>query len=370
MAAQYQMRVYDTHGVQVAVFDDWNSLYIYNRINDYGYHTISIQGDDPRRALFVIDCTVEVWRSNPDAGIPWRIEYAAFHRTSQDQVTDRGLSLFTSYGRTYEDLLHRRVILYPAGTLQDTWSGTADDVVKGIVIANVAGGATIGNGRFVDGVTPGFSSDPGFEQASHWEGSVAFKNVLDQVKAIQAAVPEFDFGVERTGPQTFRFKTYFPRKGTNRSILAPGFSPHVFSLGHGNMSSPYATESHSDEANEIVVLGAGEGTDRQFEIRQRIPAQILSPWNKVERTYDQRNVTTQAGLQASGDAQLKSLAATQQIAFQAIESAGSLYGRDYFLGDLVLCQFAGLEAAKKIVGVEITVAQGKEDIRVHFDDEQ
>jgi hypothetical protein len=74
-------------------------------------------------------------------------------------------------------------------------------------------------------------------------------------------------------------------------------------------------------------------------------------------------------LNAAGDSQLKAKKASKRISFSAIQSQSTIYGRDYFVGDLVLAKYAGIEEVKKVVGMEITVADGKENKRAHFDDE-
>lgn len=90
MSHEYQLRLYDTTGTLVAIFDDWNSVYYFNRISDYGYHTISIDGDDPRAALFVPDSIVQVLRRDTGENIDWYSEYEAFHRTGVYSMSDRG----------------------------------------------------------------------------------------------------------------------------------------------------------------------------------------------------------------------------------------------------------------------------------------
>jgi hypothetical protein len=153
--AQYQVRLLDTSGSQVAVFDNPNSVYYFKRTNDFSYHTISIPLSDPRYKLFTTDAIVEVWRRIP-GGI-WYVEYAGFHRTDQAQFTDPGSQNYTSYGRGYEDLLHRRSILYYSGTAGASKSGTVDDVAKAYVRENVGSLATVVNGRIQSGVISGFT---------------------------------------------------------------------------------------------------------------------------------------------------------------------------------------------------------------------
>jgi hypothetical protein len=356
--------VYDTTGAQVGILDTWNSLYFFHKLNDFSYHTLSLQGDDPKRNLFVTDTIIEVRRYNPILGVDWYTEYTGFHRTQVDQMSDRGSKLFTSYGRSLEDLLHRRFVLYYAGTGHSTWADLADNVMKAIVNENCAVNSTTANGRLQNGQVSGLTVASNLNAAPSWSGSVSWKNVLTAVQEISTA-NGVDFDVVRTGAATFQFRTYYPRKGVDRS--APGGV--VFSVELGNMSTPYGTVSRSEEANSIFVLGAGEESNRIFVQRFDLTAINASPWNNIEHVHDARAEQVVAALNAAGDSQLKAKKASKRISFSAIQSQSTIYGRDYFVGDLVLAKYAGIEEVKKVVGMEITVADGKENKRAHFDDE-
>ena len=367
VSAAYQIKLFDVTGRLVAILDDWNSLYYYKRVNDFGYHTLSIDGADPRRALFTVDTIVEVWRRNLGVGIPWTLEYAGFHRTDQDQVTDRGDQLFTSYGRGYEDLLHRRAILYSAGSIGDTKTGPLDNVMKAYVRENAGAQALMTNGRLRDGVTSGLSVAPDVSAAPVWSGSNAWKNLLTTIQDM-AKTTDQDFSVIRTGPATFQFNTAWPRIGTDRSGAGPA-QPVVFSLAKANMGAPYGTVTRTDEFNVVVVLGPGAEDARTFSIRADVSAMIASPWNSAEKTYDQRNITDPDALDAAGDAQLVAGHSQAALSFIALDTNSTAYGRDFFMGDVILSQFRGLVLPKKIVGIENTVADGRESLRIHFDDE-
>jgi len=96
---------------------------------------------------------------------------------------------------------------------------------------------------------------------------------------------------------------------------------------------------------------------------------IASPWNSAEKTYDQRNITDPDALDAAGDAQLVAGHSQAALSFIALDTNSTAYGRDFFMGDVILSQFRGLVLPKKIVGIENTVADGRESLRIHFDDE-
>jgi len=379
MSHAYQVRLYDrTTGALTAIFDDWNSLYYYKRLNDYGYHTFSIDGDDPKRELFQLDTLIQVLRRDEAEGVPWTEDYVAFHRTGVQQVTDRGRVLFSSYGRSLEALIKRRHILWRPGDLSlvrgvegEYQIGTGDDAMKQYVRENIGPNATVANGRIADGNLNTVSVDANFGLAPVWEGRRAYKNLLAIVQEIGAA-KSVDFDVTWSAPSgalLFAFHTYWPRKGQDKTGAGPA-APVVFSLEHANMSAPYLTESRMEEVTAVYVLGQGEGVGRTFVERTAPFGLNASPWNRIEYTHDARTEATIPGLQALGDAHLLEHGPDNHMSFQVVASPGTVYGREYFMGDLILGKFLGAEQPRKIIGVEITVSDGTENIRIHFEGEE
>lgn len=370
MSHEYQLRLYDTTGTQVAIFDDWNSVYFFNRVSDYGYHTISIDGNDPRASLFTLDSIVQVLRRDLAQGIDWYSEYEAFHRTGVYSVSDRGKALFSSYGRGYEDLLHRRAILWRPGDIAiargaegEFQSGPADNVMKQYVRENLDVLAQTSNGRLADGNISGLTVVADTGAAPTWEGRRSFKNLLDVLQEISAAM-SVDFQILWGGGTNFTFSTFYPRRGTDRTG-AGAAAPVVFALDRANMSEPYLTESRMEEITVVYVAGQGEGVNRTVVERVNSGEIGQSPWNRVETVHDARNESTTAALEAIGDGHLLEHGFDKHLSYQILQSADTVYGRDYFIGDLVVGRFHGTDENRKIVGVEITVADGTEDIRVH-----
>lgn len=367
------MHLYNTSGARVAIFDTWNSVYFFNRVSDFGYHTISIDGDDPRALLFTTDAIIQVLRRDAEAGIDWYAEYTGFHRTGVYQITDRGRQIFSSYGRGMEDLLHRRAILWRPGDVAvargvegEYQTTAADNSIKNYVRENAGTSATTANGRLATGTTSGLTVAIDISAAPTWEGRRAFKNLLDVCKEISGAM-SVDFDVVWGGPSTatFVFATYYPRRGTDRTGSGAA-APVVFSTEHANMSEPYLTTSRMEEITAVYVAGQGQGVDRTIVERLNAGEISVSPWNRIEFVHDARNESTTAALNALGDGHLADHTVDKHISFQVLQSPGTIYARDYFVGDLVLARFLGTTESRKITGVEITVAQGKEDIRIHF----
>ena len=363
----YQMRLYNTSGVLTAVFDTWNSVYFYNRVSDFGYHTISIDGNDPRSDLFQVDSIIEILRRNDSVDIPWYREYLGFHRTGQTQISDRGVKLFSSFGRGPEDLLNRRMIMYYAGGLNIS-NVPADTAMKLLMTYNAGPLATTGSGRIANGVMTGFTASPDANVGPPWSGDRSFKNLLDVIKEIGEA-SSVDFNVTWQGGQNFSFNTYYPQLGTDRS--GNGVEQAVvFSQEHANMSEPYLTDSRMSEITSVFVLGQGEGTSRTVVNRINAFEANVSPWNLIEFTHDARNETSVVALQTIGDGHLIEHGLDTRVSFQVVSSPATVYGRDYFVGDRIKARLFGREAVRKVIGSEITVADGKENIRIHFEGEQ
>ncbi|GAI16624.1 unnamed protein product, partial [marine sediment metagenome] len=112
----------------------------------------------------------------------------------------------------------------------------------------------------------------------------------------------------------------------------------------------------------------GEGAARALEIRTDAGAIADSPWNRREMFADARNEDTAAALQDKGDRLLEERQAEESFSFDVIQTAACIYGRDYFLGDLVTARYGDIETDKKIVGVGIVVQENRDTISVELAD--
>lgn len=359
MAARYQVRLYDTSGTLITIFTDFNALTIDKKVNEVSNHIFSMWSGDEHvdHSLFHTDGFVEVLRSDPAVGLDWYVEYVGFHRTPRCEITDAGRDFFTSYGRGMLDLIGRRTLRYHAATAYTDKSGPADDVIKAFVREN-AGSLAASPPRITNGVITGLGVAADLSLAPTWEGSRVWKGLLETIQEI-AKVSGVDFDVAKTGPSTFEFRTYYPQLGTDRSATV------IFSTDLGNMGSPVYTLSRTEEANDTLVLGQGQEEDRET-VNRTTSATGESPWNRIEDLYNSNQEATVAALEDAGDARLEELQANESFQLRALQTSSLMYGRDYFLGDLVTARFKDIERVKKVVGVRINVADGKEDINIEF----
>lgn len=360
MSTSAHIRLYNTSGVLTAVFDDWRSLKVDHNSNEFSTHQLSLDWNDERIALFGTDCFVELMRSDTDLGLDWYQEYIGFHRTPQYQLTESGLKIFTSFGRGLVDLLQRRSILYPANSRYSSKRGPAETVMHALVDEN-AGPRATKPPRLFDGVTRGLSLNVHAGRGPVWQGARAYRNLLEVLQEIALAT-SVDFDVVQIGPARFEFQTYYPQQGTDHTV---GANQITFAPEFANMINPSYVFSRTEEVTSVIVLGQGQESGRN--VRQlNSDAANDSPWNKIEQTRDARNESTTSGLMAVARKELQALSAKENFSFQTSSIASFVYRRDFGLGDIMWARFGEIVRRRKLTGVTLTIAQGKENISYEF----
>lgn len=357
--ARYQVRLYDTNGTLVAIFDDWRTLNIVRNLNGYDLVTFSIDGNDSRTALFTLDAIIEIWRHVMLPGQDWYRECTAMHRTPQQQLTETDTAIFTSYSRGLNDLLRRRSIGYYANTAYTLKSGPGETVIKEFVDEN-AGPSANSVDRKADGTTLGLTIEPDSGAGTVWSGARSWQNLLEVIQEI-SIYSSVDFEIVRQGysGQDFLFRTGYPQLGTDRSATV-NFSPTL-----GNMMVPSYTLSRTEEITRAIVLGQGQENNRKVVVVESGDIND-SPWNTIETTADARNQSTLAGLTDVGNVQLTKSTKQESFQFEVLQTATYQYGKDYFLGDLVQAGFLTVSNTIKIVSVEMSVSQGRETVKITF----
>lgn len=370
---RYEVKLKDQAGGLVALLTDWQRLDYNIRLNEPGDHALILDGDDGRVNLFATDGQLEIMAFLED-NITQYLDYEGFHRTGVRQTTNDGNSLFTSYGVSYLDLLARRVVLYyphQAGAAKGDFGET---VIKEYVEENAGPSATDPPRILRSGVMPGLTVEPTANGGLFWQGERSYRNLLEVVQDVGLATG-VDFNVLGNGPAAFEFQARAKPWGADRTTagLNPNFGqnaagnpPVVFALGFANMGAPVYSLNRRQEKTVAIVLGRGSGSART--LRERVGAGAVgSPWNEIEIAR-QSNEIFPAALDAVGDKLLEELQAKESFSFHVIQTPAYLYRRDYFLGDLVTARYGTIERNKQIVGVSVTVAEGREDISVELSD--
>jgi hypothetical protein len=346
MPPAWYVKLTDQAGLPVAIFDQWDDLVVEQHVNAPATYALHFTGDgnDARWALFQPDSQLEFWREDPSLGIAWRLEGEAFHR-DEDRYTDAsGLRHFVSSGRGYVDLLKRTLTEDPAGSAGSSKAGQAETVLKEYVNEQAGPGA---GARARLGLTVQADAAGG----NAIELARAYSNLLEVCQYI-ASIGGGDFDVIGTGPATFEFRWYLGQRGTDRIATI------VFSEALGNMTEPHLTIRRSELANAVLVGGQGEQADRALVWRTD-PASIgETPWGRVERFRDARNLETAGGLDDQGDEELAQNRRRITFAFKVVQTPGCQYGLHYFLGDLVRARYNAVDYIRKVDTVRLTVKGG------------
>lgn len=372
MSARYEVRVYNQSGALQAVLTDWLSLRYRKLVNNVGVYDLEVDGNVSVVNQFVLDGRIEVSRYDLAASpaIPVTIDFTGLHRDITREVLDSGEQRARSRGASFEHLLMRRAVLYPKGSPEADKSGAGETVMKSYVNENAGPGASA-TPRLFAGVIPGFTIEADQGRGTAWQGSRSHRNLLEVLREIADATG-IDFEVVASGATGFQFRARPSPLGADRTTIglntatglnAAGNPPVVFSLEHGNMQAPRYSLSRMQESNAIIILGQGIEDDRVV-IERTSAATGDSPLNRFESIHDGSGEDENASLEDIGDALLEKLQAREAFTFQTMQIPGLLYGRDYFVGDNVTARFGIIERNKQIIGVEITVAEGREDISI------
>lgn len=382
MAPRYEVRLRDTAGAYVAIFDDWIKLEIQRNINGPDEHTFVVNGLDSRVALFALDVQLEVWRKDDVAGIAKYLEYEGFHRITGEQQDERGQSIFTSQGVGYEDLLDRRIV---QGYFQSTEATkgpiAAETAMKEYANEQAGPGATVPPRLFEAGVTLGLAIQADAAAGGNWSGSMAYRNLLDVERDISESMGMW-FDVIGTGAATFQFRAGVLPYGSDRTITGlvaatglngAGNRPVIFSNILGTVRKPQYSLIRHKETNRCLALGSGHADNRLLRHIIPVPDPGLdSPWNKRETKSQVAEMADAAALDDKATGTLEIGKSRQRFDFEVEQAEPLLYGRDYFLGDTVTAVYNSITANRTIVGVNISVqrsgGQLSEDIKLQLAD--
>jgi len=313
-------------------------------VNGPGLLTFSLATESAAAGMLEDRGIVEFWRRDTGHEIAWTRDFTGLvlRRVYSYEEADR----VRAYCPGPNWLLATRHVLWPAGTTNrsEFTNDPAETIAKTLVSYNAGAEATAANGRVRDGAISGLTveADGGTGTVLDWY--CAWDNLLETLQGL-AAVGGGDFDLAQVGDSAaWQFEWHDGQLGTDRSATV------VFALERGNMASPQYEDDMIDARDVAVALGQGEGEARAVEVRTRGAAE-------AETTIDARNEPTEAALQAVGDRRLEELQRKQVFQFTALQTPACLYGKHYFLGDLVTARYGAVaELVRKVVAVTVTAA--------------
>lgn len=350
---QYQLRLKNTSGVLVNLFDAFERLSYSRQLNAPGYYEVVHLADDPRLEDYVPDALVEFWRR--PVGGAWRVDYEALHRRRRWWTDESGVERFSSIGRGYEDLLSRRIMIPGAGDEYDSYSDNLTDVLRAMARTHCGVGAAVARQMAGFAVQADDGAGPAVQVDFRYD------NLLGALQ--EMANYGADFAVVGTGPATFEFRAYWPYRGTDRTVgNILGNPPVTFDINLANMDSPQVIEDWLTLANYVYVAGQGEAELRTIRERSDATSIAETPWGRRESFYDQRQLSVNASLDAAGDRFLAENAKVTEFAFRAIEQNSCRYGVHWDLGDLVTARYRTYQFDIRVVQVNVSLTRDQGEV--------
>lgn len=365
MSTEYRLDIYNAAGTMLARLvgsaqrdtteGGFLELSSSKRVNEPGLVAFTLDGDSPLIATMDHKSRVEVWRRDTERNILWYRENIGLFLDQERRYTDHAFFRAICPGPLW--FIGTRHILYYANTANRSAFTTAkaETIMKTLVDYNAGANATVANGRMRTPNTLSITvaADTAAGNTKDWY--CAWDNLLASLQALVAAGSGGDFDLVRSGAN-WEFRWYTGQLGTDRSASV------FFSLSLGNMRNPVYRHTRSIEATAALVGGQGEESLRATRV---VTGTDYAAANDVETFVNATNASSDAGYDAEGARVLKQMQAEHELTFDIVQDGPYLYGRDYFLGDLVTATYDAISVTRKIQGVQIDYAKdGTENINV------
>lgn len=331
LQAAYQVWLLDHDGTKLQLLENYEKLeYILasNSEGASGWGSYRIEGVTSTlpHEDFLLDRIVSIQRKAP--GTEWKIEFEGLHRRPEFWYDEADKEWYRSAGTDLKALVKRRIMIPETGQAFLTRTGPFTDVMRELVRTQCGLAAAAARQMWHFMIEPDSGEGVAITYSTRDD---QLSTDLEELAGLGAA-----FDVEREDDY-FWFKVYYPRKGKDRRTGNPdGNTPVVFSIVNGNMGQPAFVDDRLAETTVVYVVGEGAGALREIVERSNLwDAEEDSPWNRIESCLDQSSQSSTAMLNALGDAHL--IENRRQISFActAIPTTLCMYGREWFVGDLI-----------------------------------
>jgi hypothetical protein len=348
VGTEYRLDVHTPAGVALATLTGGGTggfrTLLYNKVvNGVGLLTFTLDGTDSLIASLADKAIIEVWRRNIDTGITWYRDWMGLYRKQRRRYTDHGMFVATCQSPLV--LLSWRIVAYKAATgNRSVFIATpAETIMKTMAEYNAGASATVANGRERTANTLGITCEADGGGGNVLEWRCAWDNLLASLQSL-ALVGGGDFDLVSTGAAAWEFRWYTGQLGTDRSGTV------TFALEFGNMANPEYIRDRTNEATVCIVAADGEEAARNVTVRTGAD---YAADNDIEVLHSDGNLKTLPAREAAGDSVLRERQAEHTFTFDVIQDGAKLYGRDYFVGDLVTARFDTVEVTRKIAGVTV-----------------
>jgi len=359
MPADYEIRIKNRSGALQYILTQrlgLLSLTYAKHVNQVGVCQFVVHADNAIVDVIAKDWQVEVRRRDPENSIGWYPDFSGLFRDEERRADNNGISTFTGTAMDANDWLARAIVAYNADVTDRTkfTSKAAETIAKTLVTRNATSAGSVGDGREVAvgawgaqiTVQANGSAGPSLDYAC------AYRPLLESLQEI-ASVGSGDFNMVKTGTATWDFRWYNGQLGTDRSGSV------TFDLALDNMSNPVLRRTASQEYTVAIAGGQDVGTARTVVVRTGANYNTL--YNASEMFVQANQYSSVAGVTAAADARLSEVQARDELTFDVLQTPSTLYGKHYFLGDLITGTYQGVTATKQIVGVTVTFVPAQDN---------
>lgn len=397
MTAIYEVIIKRPDNTVILRTNDFIRLAYVRRYNTRGTLTLEIPpvagiGD------FLQDTRIEVWRQAV-GGLPmlegdtcwflYRVEVA---------ISDSGVYSLVLYAEDAIALLNRRTVAYPADfpdfpIPETTKTAYMDDMMKAIVRENYLAGA--GSYATYDIVTLTYTPDPARDMSAYLTVQAdaggapletrqfAHQPIMMIFEGLATASAELGvdliFDIVQTNdtgdPPFLEFRTYTNTRGSDRSVgNAGGNPPVVLSPELGNLRELVLSRDWEQATSRVYVAGNGEGIHRVPHIvslsNMDLQATPDNPLRYREQFFNMSMVNVVNGpLTSEAESAIYRWQPKEDFSGVLMETPTTVYGRDFFYGDLVtvrlqdrLAQTNVIDRTAHVASVSVRMEDGVEEI--------
>ena len=326
MTAQYRLELRDADGTLFAGVTDFISVSCVARVNAPGLLVSVLEADHAAISSLQKRSQVDFWMRDREFDIDWMRFFGGLLLAETKEYPEDGLNTYRLSAPGDLWLLGTRVVNWYTGyaNRSEFSAQPAETIMKTVVNYNCGASATVVNGRKRGGTIGGLSVEADGGRGTSVDWYCHGDNVLKTLQEL-ASVGGGDFDLVKsvgTGNREFRF--YPGQLGTDRSASV------LFSIEYGNMVDVKYAVNWMEERTVAAVWGQNSGAARAYET-------VLGPdyaaSNDIELYVDARDIATD--LTDRGTKAMEENLAQGLLSFKVAQTPGCMFGRHYFLGDLV-----------------------------------
>jgi hypothetical protein len=355
--SNYSVHLSSATNTKLAIISEFSALQYNRAINTPGSLTLILSSFIIDRSFLTRDVRIEVWRSFGgievlETDTQWILRKVSF---------DKDTEMLTLSCKSGLELINRRIIAYDAGTSQSVKTGLADDIIVEFVDENLGGSATDSARDWSDLIlirsAPG--NGPTIHKAASRRNLLKTIQEIAQQATVQGTPTFFDINY-LPASKVFEFRTYTQQRGFDRSI---GQTSLVFSPEYGNLANVIREDIYTNEITYAYAAGQGQADERVVVSASDTTRIGFSPFGRIEVVSDSRNTSNTDQLNAEAETRVRIGRPIRTFSGQIINKPGSEYGLDWFWGDKVRVEIDGEVLTARIDAIEVSVADGKEDIK-------